>query len=155
VARYQRGGEPLKLKKSAPITPVQCLSYVLSQAGVCTTVPGCKDLDELVAALAYWEATDEERDFSALLADFDQYVTGECVYCNHCLPCPSAIDVGQTIRLLETAQQLLTAELQAAYDALSAKGSDCIECGECMERCPFGVDVIARMEQAVELFERG
>lgn len=154
VARYQMGGEALKLKKSVPITPVQCLSYVLAQVGVSTTVPGCADLEQLAAALAYWEAAEEEKDFSAIVAEFQQYVAGECVYCNHCLPCPSAIDIGQTIRMLEMAQQHLTAELQAAYDALPAKASDCAQCGACTERCPFGVDVVWKMEQAVELLEQ-
>ncbi len=153
VAGYQMGGDALKLKKSEPITPVQCLSYVLSQVGVSTTIPGCANLGQLTAALAYLEATEGEKDFSAIVSDFQQYVTGECVYCNHCLPCPSEIDIGQTIRLLETAQQHLTAELQADYDALPVKASDCIECGECTERCPFGVDVISKMRETVELFE--
>jgi predicted aldo/keto reductase-like oxidoreductase len=153
MAGYQMGGSALKLKKPEPITPVQCLSYVLSQVGVCTTVPGCKDPEQLSAALAYLEATEEGRDFGAILSDFQQYVTGECVYCNHCLPCPSEIDIGQTIRLLETAQQHLTAELQVDYDALPAKASDCVECGECMERCPFDVDVISKMRETVELFK--
>jgi len=108
----------------------------------------------LTAALAYWESTEEEKDFSAIVADFQQYATGECVYCNHCLPCPAVIDIGQTIRLLEMAQQHLTAELQTAYGALSAKASDCAQCGACTERCPFGVDVTLKMEQAVELFEQ-
>jgi predicted aldo/keto reductase-like oxidoreductase len=153
IPKYQTGGSALKLKKPEPITPIQCLSYVLSQVGVCTAVPGCKNLEQLSAALAYLGATGEERDFSALLSDFQQYVTGECVYCNHCLPCPSVIDVGLVIRTLELAQQQITAALQAAYDALPTQASDCIECGECMERCPFDVDVISKMREAVELFE--
>jgi predicted aldo/keto reductase-like oxidoreductase len=33
------------------------------------------------------------------------------------------------------------------------KASACTECGACMERCPFGVDAIAKMRQAVEWFE--
>jgi predicted aldo/keto reductase-like oxidoreductase len=152
VAKYQMGGEALKLKKTQPITPVQCLSYVLAQVGVSTVVPGCANLEELSAALAYLEATEEERDFSPLLADFQQYVPGECVYCNHCLPCPSAIDIGHTIRLLDLAQQHLTGELQAAYDSLDAKASDCVECSDCVERCPFGVDPMAKMAQAAALF---
>jgi predicted aldo/keto reductase-like oxidoreductase len=148
------GGDALKLKKTQPITPVQCLSYVLAQVGVSTTVPGCANLEQLSAALAYLEATEEERAFSPLLADFQQYVPGECVYCNHCLPCPSAIDIGETIRLLELAQQHLTEELQAGYHALDAKASDCVRCGDCVARCPFEVDAIAKMEQAVVVFER-
>jgi predicted aldo/keto reductase-like oxidoreductase len=35
----------------------------------------------------------------------------------------------------------------------SAKVSACTECGICMERCPFEVDVISKMKQVLELFE--
>jgi len=153
VARYQMGGDALKLKKSAPITPVQCLSYVLAQVGVSTAVPGCQDVTQLEAALAYLEAPEEARDFSGLLSDFQEYVAGECVYCNHCLPCPANIDVGQVNRLVDAAQGGVSEVLQAAYDALPVRASACIECGVCVERCPFGVDVISKMRQAVVLFE--
>jgi predicted aldo/keto reductase-like oxidoreductase len=102
--------------------------------------------------LAYNQATDEEKDFSEVVADFQQYIEGECVYCNHCLPCPEKIDIGQTIRLLDMARQNLTAELRAAYEALPFKASACQECDACVERCPFGVDVIAKMNQAAVLF---
>ena len=152
MEHWQLGGAEFQLEKSAPITPVQCLSYVLSQVGVSTIVPGCKDLEQLAAALAYWQATEEEKDFSSVVSGFQQYVTGECVYCNHCLPCPSVIDIGQVIRLMEMAQQRLTPELRAMYAALPATASDCTQCGSCDDRCPFGVAVIAKMEQAAALF---
>lgn len=153
MENWQRGGEPKQLERSRTITPAQCLAYVLAQNGVSTTVPGCQTLDELRSVQAFWEATEEEKDYSAILADFAEYTPGECVYCNHCLPCPSLIDVGQVIRLLEIAQYGLTAELRATYGALSAKASDCIHCGACVERCPFGVDPERKMEQAAALFE--
>ena len=41
-------------------TPVQCLSYVLSQPGVCTSVPGMKSVAELQAGLRYFDATPED-----------------------------------------------------------------------------------------------
>ena len=148
------GGKLLQKKEARSITPVQCMSYTLSQIGVSTVVPGVKDVDELEAALHFLEATDEEKDFSSRIADFQQSLKGECVYCNHCLPCPAIIDIGQTIRLLETAQHGVSDELRADYDALSAKASECTECGSCMERCPFEVDVISKMQRAVQLFER-
>ena len=153
MAHYHVGGDAYEVKKQKAITPVQCLAYTLSQVGVSTAIPGCADLEQLAAALAYLGVSEEARDFSMHLTDFEQYVEGECVYCNHCLPCPSTIDIGQVNRLLDMAQQELTPELRAAYDALSSKASDCTQCGVCEDRCPFGVGVMARMEQAVELFE--
>ena len=53
----------------------------------------------------------------------------------------------------DAAQQGVSEELRMAYDALLAQASACTECGVCTERCPFGVDVIPRMRQAIELFE--
>jgi predicted aldo/keto reductase-like oxidoreductase len=153
MARYQRGGETLKIKKTVPITPVQCLSYALAQPGVSTIVPGCATPEHVDAALACLDATDAEKDFADILASFEQYTPGECVYCNHCLPCPSAIDIGQVMRLLDAARQQLTEELQAAYRQLTANASDCTECGACEERCPFGVKVIEHMRQTAALFE--
>jgi hypothetical protein len=93
-----------------------------------------------------------ERDFSGLLAGFGRYVEGECTYCNHCLPCPVVIDIGQVNRLLDLAELGVTASLWAAYAALPVKASACTECGACTKRCPFGVDVMARMQQAIATF---
>ncbi len=153
MAKYQTGGESFKTRIASPITPVQCLSYVLAQTGVSVALPGVKNAAELDAALHTLGASVEERDFGGALADFGRYVEGECVYCNHCLPCPVAIDVARVNRLVDTAGQGDLGQLRIAYDALSVKASACTECGACAERCPFGVDVVSRMRRAVELFE--
>ena len=154
LEHFQSGWKRYRKDLPVSITPVQCISYALSQIGVSTIVPGVKNADELEAALHFMDATDEEKDFSTVITGFGEYLEGGCVYCNHCLPCPSVIDIGRTIRLLETAQYAISHDLRADYEALSAKASECIQCGSCMERCPFDVDVISKMEQAVELFEK-
>ena len=155
VPKYQTSGETFQVKISSKVTPAQCLSYVLAQPGVTIALPGVKSESELAAALQMLEAGEAERDFSGLLADFGRYVEGECTYCNHCLPCPVVIDIGQVNRLLDLAGLDLTASLRAAYGALPVKASACTECGACTKRCPFGVDVVPRIHQAVEVFEGG
>jgi len=136
-----------------PATPVQCLAYALSQPGVSAVVPGVKNTRELEADLAVLDAPAEERDFAEALRNHGRGARGRCVYCNHCLPCPTGIDVGKTLRLLDTAEQAAAASLAEQYRALPAPASECLECGACTERCPFGVDVIPRMRRAVEVFE--
>lgn len=148
---YVTGGAPERRATRAPVTPARCLAYVLSQPGVATIVPGAKNLDELEAAMAYWEAPEADKDYAAILSDFEQYHAGECCYCNHCQPCPADIDIGQVLRSLDLAQSQGSTTVQAAYDALPAKASDCLECGACVERCPFGVDVTEHMRTAAAL----
>jgi predicted aldo/keto reductase-like oxidoreductase len=153
VPKYQTAGETYRVKIATQVTPVQCLSYVLAQVGVSVALAGVKNQEELAAALHTLEASEAERDFSGLLADFGRYVEGECTYCNHCLPCPVVIDIGQVNHLLDWAEIGLTESLRAAYAALPVKASACTECGACTRRCPFGVDVVFRLRQAVRVFE--
>ncbi len=134
------------------ISPVQCLSYVLAQPGVSLALAGPRNVEELDADLAVLEASEEERDFSPVIGSFNEDLAGACVYCNHCMPCPSGIDIAAMLRLLASAGDGVTEALRAAYDALPARASDCIECDECTERCPFGVDVAPKMREAVETF---
>jgi hypothetical protein len=148
MGRYYRGGATLKMRKPDAITPVRCLAYALAQMSVVTAVPGCANVNELHAALAYADAGAEARDFSALLAEFEQYVSGECVYCNHCLPCPAHIDIGQTLRLLDLAEQADTPALRAAYAALPVQADACTRCGACEARCPFDVPTMTRIAEA-------
>ena len=44
-------------------------------------------------------------------------------------------------------------DLKDDYAALSVPASDCTECGLCEERCPFGIQVIEKMQKAVELLQ--
>ncbi|UCC19065.1 MAG: aldo/keto reductase, partial [Promethearchaeota archaeon] len=71
VAKYQSGGISLKKKMPKDISPIKCLNYVLSQHGVSTTIPGVKDTEELKEILAYFDASYEEKDFSAIINEFE------------------------------------------------------------------------------------
>lgn len=140
-------------KQRGELTPVRLLSYALSQPGVSTVVPGVKNVEELSAAMEFIDATEEEREFGEALAESAWSLRGSCVFCNHCLPCPSGIDIGRTLRLLAIAERGVSAELRAEYEALPAKASECVECGVCAERCPFGVDAAAEVRRAAEVLE--
>jgi uncharacterized protein len=129
------------------------LHYALSQVGVTAAVPGCKNVEELQADLAYYDADDREKDFSEILSDIRQFSAGECVYCNHCLPCPQEINIGATIRVWEAAAGTADEKSITDYKNLPTPASECIECGDCEDRCPFGVEVIPKMNSAAALFE--
>jgi predicted aldo/keto reductase-like oxidoreductase len=134
------------------ITPAQCLSYVFSLP-VATAVPGPRTLQEWQETLRYLEATAEEKDYRPVVGDLHDRLAGQCVYCHHCLPCPQGIEVGWLLWCLDHVRSDNLDELKGWYDEFPAKASECTACGICVERCPFEVDVLAKLQQAVEVFE--
>ncbi|UCB52508.1 MAG: aldo/keto reductase [Candidatus Zixiibacteriota bacterium] len=169
------GGRIFQKREGKSVTPAQCLHYALSQTGVSTVVPGVRNLNQLIETLRYLCATNEEKDFNSIVRDFQEDLEGNCVYCNHCLPCPAGIDIGRTIQKLDKILAASSDKLKTVHKTRSEKrsfyypgrirtargdledhsgqASACTECGVCMERCPFGVDVISEMKKAAELLE--
>jgi hypothetical protein len=149
------GWRSFKRIQAISATPIQCISYVLSQAAVSTVVPGVRSVAELRETLHFLNASSEEKSFDSLVENVGRYLDGGCVYCGHCAPCPSSIDIARVNRLVETSKHVFTMDLYSEYKELSAKGSACIECEACMKRCPFHVDIISKMKEAKRIFEGG
>ena len=98
------------------------------------------ELDEF---LSYQEQAPELNE--ALLAeiqkDKDQLAGEFCRGCGYCMPCPAGIEINNCARMslmLRRAPQgdWLTPEWQEKM----AKIDDCLHCGQCRSRCPYGLD---------------
>lgn len=140
----------------AALTPTQCVHYALTRPAVASVLVGCKTPAEVCGAAEYEAATAQQRDYSLVLANTPKYsLAGKCMYCNHCLPCPSHIDIAQVNKYLDLALlgEEVPATVRAHYKALEHSAGDCVECGSCEENCPFGVKVIERMNKARAVFE--
>lgn len=74
-------------------------------------------------------------------------------FCNHCLPCPMEIPIGDVMSAFRGLGWGLSYAPDVAR-ALADKPGLCTGCGECMERCPFGVDVPAQMREAASAFAK-
>lgn len=63
------------------------------------------------------------------------------------------IDIAMVNKLYDLAvmQPEVPASVKAHYEELEVNASDCVGCGGCEERCPFGVLVVERMEKTKEL----
>lgn len=141
-----------RLKGLLDLTPVQCISYILSIPQVACPVPGVASVEELNQTLAYLTATEQEKDFSEIDDSIVAKFQNRCMYCNHCQPCPQQIDVAEVTKLADMAEQEMSDELRKRYDALESKGGDCVACGACVERCPFGIDATENMKRAERIF---
>jgi len=163
VMKVYGGGDRLLDAEKSPLkvalTRDQCMAYALSKPCVSVGLCSADNASKLDEYLHYLKATDEEKDYNAVLnATTAKAGTsagqGECTYCKHCAPCPADIDIASVNRLLAEAQKAGTVskELAAEYAKLERHAGDCLQCGACEERCPFEVPVREKMEEAVKVF---
>lgn len=137
------------------LTPVQCLHYCLTRPAVSAVMVGVANIDQVLAATAYNNASSKEKDYSEVLANAPKKsFSGHCMYCGHCAPCSKKIDIALVNKYLDLAliQEEVPETLKNHYELLKHHAGECIECGACMKNCPFGVDIINKMNQAVKLF---
>ncbi len=136
------------------LTPIQCIHYALTRPAVASILVGYDTPEHVDAAVAYETAGEEEKDYASVLAHAPAHAYyGQCTYCGHCAPCPMEIDIAMVNKLYDLAamQKEVPGSLKAHYQELAANGGDCVGCGGCQERCPFGVPVVERMQKAQEL----
>jgi uncharacterized protein len=146
------GGRLFGGKGIAGIHPARLVGFPLLDARVATAIVGVKSSEELEAAIDGMENPPDRATFERIAREMLAAGKGDCVYCNHCLPCPVGIDIGESIRIFDRAVSGVTAELRAAVAALEAKPSACTACRACEKRCPWEVPVVERMEQAARAF---
>lgn len=137
------------------LTPHQCLHYALTRPAVATVLAGAHSVEQLQASASYEEAPEEEKDYAAAFASFPNISwEGHCMYCSHCAPCPEKLDVASITKFLNlaAAQGKVPETVREHYELLGHYGGDCIRCGACETRCPFGVPIMENMKRAEAVF---
>lgn len=158
VMKCFAGGDLLNAELSpagAALTPAQCIHYCLTRPAVATVLCGAHSTGQLRECIAYETASDAERDYASAFASFSKISwSGHCMYCSHCAPCPMKISVADVTKFLNLAVSsgAVPETVREHYKVLEAHGSDCIQCGACEHRCPFGVAIRKNMKKAVEIF---
>ncbi len=158
VMKVYAGGDLLKADQSMfgrAMTPVQALNYALTRPAVAAVMVGCRSIDEIRQALAWCDASEEEKDYSEVLSGLERCSwSGHCMYCGHCAPCPKRINVAEVNKYLNLAlaQTQVPETVREHYKLLPHHASECIGCGACEKRCPFQVPVREKMKEAERVF---
>ena len=140
------------------------LRGIAANPHVTSVIPGMispQQVDENYRAIASASLFDEaarRRLFETIAAMKKELRYGQlCLSCNYCAPCRQGIDIPRVFRALYMRQsypedqRFMGREL---YDDLAVPPDACEECGECLERCPAGIDIPARLREAVAALGR-
>lgn len=152
------GGDLLNAELSpagVALTPNQCIHYALSRPAVAVVLAGAHSVKQFKQSVAYEDASDAEKDYALTFASFPKISwQGHCVYCSHCAPCVKKIDIAYVTKFLHLAeaQGEIPETVREHYAALEHHAGECIQCGVCETRCPFGVKIRDNMRKAAEVF---
>lgn len=118
---------------------------------------GVQKKEELLEFLSYEEnpplyddemekRVEEQR--KALAGDF-------CRGCGYCSPCPVGIDIWQCARIsLMIGRAPKAPWLGDKWRAEMDKIKNCINCGKCKSRCPYGLDTPALLRRELERYDK-
>jgi predicted aldo/keto reductase-like oxidoreductase len=119
-------------------------------------IPGIEkpwEIEEIVGIMeGSWEMTEEEtREMQRLR---DELGTRFCRRCNYCQPCTEGIPISTVMIMGSFAkrfppERLFTGRLAEAMD----KATECSDCGECEERCPYDLPIREMMSEQISWYQ--
>lgn len=109
-----------------------------------------RELDEFLSYQNNPPRMDAEK--AEFIARERAELAGEfCRGCGYCMPCPVGIEINDCARMsLLLRRSPAAGHLSAAGQARMKKIEDCIGCGQCKSRCPYGLDTPALLKRNYE-----
>ena len=106
-----------------------------------------RELEEFLSYIDNPPAMSEE--LAAVIAKDREELLGEfCRGCGYCMPCPAGIEINNCARMSLMIRRSpsagwLTKEAQEKMKKIE----NCLHCGKCKSKCPYGLDTPALLEK--------
>lgn len=89
-----------------------------------------------------------ENDLKELSGEF-------CRGCGYCMPCPKDIQINTCARMAQLLRRSPSAQwLSEGWQKEMAKIKECLHCGKCASKCPYGLDTPRLLEKNFEDYGR-
>ena len=113
-----------------------------------------KELDEW---LSYMEGTPQySGEIKEFIENEKKSLSGDfCRGCGYCMPCTVGIQINQCNRMSLMLRRSTSAGWLSEYwQSEMEKVSECIECGACMPRCPYGLNIPELLKKNLEDYHK-
>ena len=98
------------------------------------------ELDEFLSYQACPPVLDEKKR-AEIEKDREQLAGEFCRGCGYCMPCPAGIEINSCARMSLMLRRAPQKEwLSPEWQEKMKKIEECLHCGQCMEKCPYGLN---------------
>ncbi len=171
--------EKSKIKRTMPDWALQ---FLWNQPEVSVVLSGMSTMQHVVENIESANNSgintlteDELQTISELRDTYSKYIVVPCTSCGYCLQCPNGVAIPGVLRLLnelaywgergkpriaffyngmvKTQEDLEKKKSQG--DEIEGAASLCIQCGECLDKCPQQIEIPSILEKVNAIFEEG
>ena len=118
---------------------------------------GVQTENELDECLSYQDNPPSmTEEIKALIAHDREELLGDfCRGCGYCMPCPAGIEINNCARMsLLLRRSPSAAHLSPEGQAKMKKIENCLNCGRCRSKCPYGLDTPALLRRNLEDYKK-
>lgn len=130
-----------------------CFGFLQQHPDV-VPIPGIKDRAELDEIIGLYEnprpLNDEEL---AEIAQIQEKLGVRfCHRCGYCTPCPQGIEIPFALMIPSAVARSTKERLETVFGPKADQVEDCIECGECVEKCPYDLPIPEMLKECRDLY---
>jgi predicted aldo/keto reductase-like oxidoreductase len=133
------------------------LRWVLNHTEVSTVLSGMSAMPQLVENLKIVEDAEPDsftqNELSLIQKAKEEYealLKVGCTGCGYCMPCPNGIDIPTNFNAYNNFylfdQQQMSRMMYNGFMPEDQRASSCVECGECEEKCPQQIEIMAELK---------
>jgi predicted aldo/keto reductase-like oxidoreductase len=105
--------------------------------------PGIESIEEIREIVSIVEkkpplTVEDKKEIEKLRVEFGP---SWCHRCDYCQPCPQSIPISAVLGAKTILKRMTAERARSMLDPAIEKAKTCLECGECMKRCPYHLEI--------------
>jgi len=119
-------------------------------------IPGIQSRDEISEIVSFYRDRRplSRDDWEKIREIRSELGTRFCHRCEYCMPCEQGVQIPGVLLVKTQVRRFGYKQVVAMAKDRVATVENCVECGECVERCPYDLPIPDMLKENVEIYKR-
>ena len=117
--------------------------------------PGIEKTEEIreIVRIVEKNETSTEEDKKEIEKQRSEFGPSWCHRCDYCQPCPQGIRISSALSMKSAFKRMPADRARSFVGPAIEKAKTCIECRECVKRCPYNLDIPVLLKERIKDWE--